>query len=170
MSESNIKQENQNALSHQYLTQILRYDKDSGKFYWKVQRSVNAQVGYVAGSVHQKLGYTFIQINGIRYSAHRLAWFYVYKEWPTGVIDHIDQNSTNNRIDNLRVTTQSGNMQNGSIRKDNSSGVPGVGYMSSKKCWRARINVQGKEIHIGTYLSKEEAVKARREAEKRYFI
>lgn len=167
MSESNINREAEAALNHDDLVTALRYNKKTGVFRWKVKMSATATEGKVAGSVHSKLKYITITMWGCRYQAHRLAWFYIYKEWPKGVIDHKDRNPSNNAINNLQDVTQSKNMHNAKIRTDNWTGVAGVSYMENRQCWRARINLQGKETHLGVFRTKEQAIRARLEAEER---
>ncbi|MDD0156969.1 HNH endonuclease signature motif containing protein, partial [Shigella flexneri] len=67
---------------------------------WKKKLSARGAVGKVAGTI--SYGYNAINIDGVRYFAHRLAWLYVYGEWPKQEIDHIDRNRRNNAISNLR--------------------------------------------------------------------
>ena len=66
--------------------------------------------------------YLRLGILGKMYRQHRLAWLYVYGEFPNGHIDHIDHDTTNNAISNLRDVTASQNQRNASLRKDNKSG------------------------------------------------
>lgn len=84
------------------LKKLLDYDPSSGIFHWKfiVFRS-KMKVGDVAGGLDEK-GYVRIRIDGIKYRAHRLAWFYVKGVWPSDTIDHKDRVRNNNRILNLR--------------------------------------------------------------------
>lgn len=51
------------------------------------------------------------------------------------------------------------------VRKNNTSGVPGVDWLSRKQLWRATICFKGKRYYLGGYHRFEDAVKARREAE-----
>ena len=51
------------------------------------------------------------------------------------------------------------------IRKDNTSGVPGVSYHGKLKRWAAYIYKNGKKIQLGFYDLFEDAVRARKEAE-----
>jgi hypothetical protein len=60
-------------------------------------------------------------------------------------------------------------MQNCSLRSNNTSGVTGVGWHKQTLKWRVRIVVNGVELFLGTYVDFEDAVKARLQAEKKYF-
>ena len=55
--------------------------------------------------------------------------------------------------------------------KRNTSGFKGVYWISKQNKWRATITFQGKFIHLGLFDKdkKEEAIKARKEAEEKYF-
>lgn len=85
------------------------------------------------------------------------------------VVDHQDRNKLNNRKSNLRFLTKSENAINSHVRKDNTSGITGVGMNNRKNRWVARIVVNQRNIHLGTFKSKEEAIKARKDAEEKYF-
>lgn len=83
--------------------------------------------------------------------------------------DHIDRNPFNNRKYNLRQATATENARNRSTAKNNTSGVTGVSVDSRSGSWRARIKIDGKLIHIGSFADKEGAIKARLLAEQTYF-
>ena len=85
--------------------------------------------------------------------------------------DHIDHNPFNNVRSNLRPCTQHQNTCNGKLGKNNTTGITGVQYCAviPQKPWRARIMFNRKEIYLGCYATFEDAVKARLEAEKKYF-
>jgi len=59
-----------------------------------------------------KDGYLILKIKGKQFKAHRLAWTFYYGKEPNGVIDHINRIKTDNRIENLRDTTQQINILN----------------------------------------------------------
>lgn len=86
-----------------------------------------------------------------------------------GIIDHKNGNTFDCRKINLRPATKSQNAINCKIHKDNSSGATGVSWKKDKKRWKAYITVNGKQIHLGYFREIEEAIKARKEAEKEYF-
>ena len=83
--------------------------------------------------------------------------------------DHIDRNPLNNRKYNFRSASIQENNRNISIRKDNSSGVIGVGWNKTHNKWRARINVNKKEVCLGWFMNKDDAIVARLNAEIKYF-
>lgn len=84
-------------------------------------------------------------------------------------IDHRNHKTFDNRRHNLRIVTVAQNNMNASKRIDNTSGVTGVGWHKGIGRWRARINVNGKEVNLGYFDDFNDAVKARKEAEEKYF-
>ena len=82
------------------------------------------------------------------------------------VVDHINRNKLDNRKGNLRYTTYSVNAQNRSLTPNNKNGCFGV--RKSKNRWQAIITSYGKKIFIGSFKTKEEAITARKEAERIY--
>lgn len=150
-------------ISHTRLRELLHYSPDTGSFIWKIATSNRGAVNSVAGFL-LNTGYRYITLDGQKYLAHRLAWFYVNGEWPSGDIDHIDRNRDNNAIANLRPATRSQNMSNGGVRKDSKSGYRGVTWHAQNKSWRATIQKDGKQHYLGCYKNVEDAAEAYRVA------
>lgn len=148
------------------LKDLFSYCPATGLFTRIVSRSNRVKVGDVAGTITRK-GYRRISINDKGYLAHRLAWLYMHDFMPV-MIDHKDRNPSNNRIGNLRIATESLNAKNAKIRSDNTSGVTGVCFGKRRGTWFARINHHKRIINLGTFATKEEAIQARRDAEKKY--
>ena len=85
------------------------------------------------------------------------------------IIDHINNNPLDNRKSNLRICNAQQNVFNSSTPKNNTSGFKGVYWNKSKNKWEVKIGLNYKNIHIGRFADKEEAIKARVEAEKKLF-
>lgn len=85
------------------------------------------------------------------------------------VIDHINHNKADNRKFNLRACSQHENNMNRSIVPNNTSGVTGVFWDKKLNKWGAGIGFKGKYIYLGRFENFEEATKARKEAEEKYF-
>ena len=149
-------------LTHKRLLERMNYDPETGLFMFKTHRCSNL-VGKAAGSLMSH-GYVEIQVDGHRFTGHRLAWFYVTGQWPEHTIDHRDGNRSNNRFSNLRPATQAQNVSNKAIQSNNRSGVQGVVWDSRRGLWRAYVNKNGKHHHIGRFGTIEDAKKARQAA------
>tara|TARA_B100001057_G_scaffold162519_2_gene163172 strand:- start:527 stop:1012 length:486 start_codon:yes stop_codon:yes gene_type:complete len=153
-------------MTQEYLKSLLDYNPETGKLIWKVTRG-SIKSGSEAGSTNC-LGYRLIGIDGKRYLGHRLAWLWYYGRWPENEIDHINHNPNDNRIKNLRELSHKQNMKNQSLYRNNTSGHAGVHWIRRDKRWLAQIQVNGKKINLGYFKEKEDAVKARKEAEAKY--
>lgn len=138
---------------------LLAYDTATGIFTWKVARGCAAK-GSPAGAPLGN-GYIGIRVDGVRYLAHRLAWLLIHGEWPKGEVDHINGSRYDNRIENLRDVPRSLNQQNQArAQASNSTGALGVSKADAKGRFRARIFTNGKERHLGTFKTVEEASRA----------
>lgn len=153
-------------LTQERLKQLLSYDPETGIFYWEAKTSNRIHVGNRAGNVNDT-GYRRIRIDGAVYLEHRLAWLYLFGEWPEPFIDHINGDPADNRIINLRVATRAINQQNfRRARKDSGTGVQGV-YASGKR-FSSRIKTEGKFKYLGMFDTKELAHQAYLEAKRKY--
>lgn len=147
------------------LHSLLSYNRRTGEFRWLVDRGGGIKAGDKAGTTDKQDGYVRIRVLGKKYKAHRLAWFYVTGDWPSEDIDHRDGVRSNNRWHNLRDTTTQTNVQNSSIRKDNSTGFTGVKRTRSGT-YEARIRHDGWLRTIGTFPTPEQAHRAYTAAKK----
>lgn len=109
-------------------------------------------------------GYYWVNIRGLYFLVHRLAWFHETGNHPDGEIDHINGNRKDNRFCNLRLVDAFENSRNQGERKDNTSGCRGVTRNGNN--WLARISHQGIRYDLGTYKDKSEAIRVRKQAEK----
>ena len=92
--------------------------------------------------------YTTIVVDGKSYRAHRLAFIYMTGSAP-GIIDHINGDGTDNRWLNLRGVNHSESAKNMPLRKDSTSGIPGVNKYKGDWGWRALItDLEGNRLHL----------------------
>lgn len=82
--------------------------------------------------------------------------------------DHINRNKLDNRKENLRTVTRSGNSLNHGLRSDNTSGHKGVSFSKKDKSYRVRIVINNKEIGLGYYKDIAKAIEARKKGEELY--
>jgi hypothetical protein len=134
-------------LTQELLKKQLEYNSETGDFRWLVDKN-RVLAGSIAGNI-RVTGYRRIRVLGRQYAAHRLAWFYVTGEWPSGWIDHIDCDPTNNAFANLRLATPSQNSAN-SRKRNPASGFKGV-HKSTNGYWQARIRINRKLHYLGHF-------------------
>ena len=156
-------------ITQEKLKEILEYNPDTGDFFWRNINFTNSiKSGDKAGS-YNNLGYCKIKINNKLYLAHRLAWLYVYGKFPKHTIDHIDHNTSNIKLSNLRDIKHIDNMENQSTaRVNNKTGLLGVYKRSGKHPYRAQIQVKGRKMMLGSFKTAEEAYEAYLNAKRKY--
>lgn len=84
-------------------------------------------------------------------------------------VDHINRNTLDNRMSNLRLADRSLNCYNRDVSAYNSSGKVGVYKMTGYNKWCAQINVHGSRYYLGSFDTFDEAVTARTNAENHYY-
>ena len=143
-------------LTQERLKELLHYDPETGIFTRLVRTSSSTHVGDIAGGLRPD-GYWSISIDNRRFLAHRLAYLYMYGEFPQDKTDHRDQTRDNNRIANLRPVTNKQNIENRGMSPLNTSGFPGVSWYKKGSKWHAQIKHNYENIHIGYFDTPEEA-------------
>ncbi len=140
------------------LKSLLHYDADTGMFTRLTTTNNKHRIGDIAGSLDA--GYIRLKLNGKTYRAHRLAWLYVYGYEPINLIDHIDRDTANNRIANLREATSAENQQNRNKQNNNTSGFTGVHLEKRSGKYVSYIKINYKRKWLGLYTTAEEAHQA----------
>jgi len=155
-------------LTQEELLSLMSYDEDTGIFIWKISPTNSVFIGDIVGGLDKSTGYLRTGIHGKRYYLHRLAWLYMYGEFPKNQIDHINRNRSDNRFINLRDVTNQENHRNQSLNKRNISGINGVIWDKRSSTWEASIVVNGKKIFLGYFDILEDAILIRKSANKKY--
>ena len=120
-------------------------------------RPVEKQYNYICYDV-----YLYNDKGGYHKKIHRLvAEAFIPKVEGKTIVDHIDRNPANNKVENLRWATHSENSLNSKTRSDNSSGERNVYFCKQKNKWTIKSTLNNKETHYGFYDTKEEAIKAK---------
>lgn len=153
------------------LSEVFRYN--DGKLYWRIPHKSAGSVftGTVAGHVRKgKKPYVAVKVYGRTELAHRII-FAMHHGYMPDEVDHIDGDSLNNRVENLRECTRSQNSMNRPAKSDNVTGLKGVSRRkrSYGYAYRASIWVDGKSIPLGVYKTPEEAHEVYKEAAKKHF-
>ena len=156
------------------MNNLLNYIKENYKYengnFYRIKLSGNKKTGSLVGwqTICGKKPYRKISINYKTYYQHQLIFLYHHGYIPK-YIDHIDRNSLNNNIENLRESTQSQNCANKLKNKNNTSGYKGVTYNKKEKKWQAQIMVNYKHKNLGFFDKPEDGAKAYALASKQYF-
>ena len=108
-----------------------------------------------------KRGYYYVYIAGRQYLTHRIVWKIFNKTDPNGLVDHIDQNPLNNKIENLRVVNDSLNKLNNSKN--------GFYFNKNSGKYMARITLDSEEIYLGLFNTPEEASAAYQKKKVEFF-
>ncbi|MEP2955525.1 MAG: HNH endonuclease [Sulfitobacter sp.] len=160
-------------LTAEVLRNLLRYEPETGKLFWQERpegpQGWNTRYAGTEALRHvNSYGHCAGNIFGKNYYAHRVIWCMVTGAWPADVIDHINGDGADNRIENLREASCAQNQHNAKVRADNSSGFKGVAWDRRHQKWRAYITCDGKRRHVGLFSSPLEAHAAQCAAASKY--
>lgn len=106
-----------------------------------------AVAGSRAGS-QKRCGYRFVSVDSHVYPEHRVIWALCNGSEPDGRVDHIDRDPLNNRIQNLRIATDS---QNNANRRGSRGGPKGVTFHRGAGKWQAQIGAFGGMCYLGLF-------------------
>lgn len=171
------------------LRQVLDYDPNLGVLTWKSRpaslfscKSRSAEWSENAWNAKYANQHAFTAIksfdggalyhvgavNSVTLRANRVCWAIENGIWPSGHIDHIDGNTLDDRIENLRDVTNLENHRNAKMAKSNTSGFNGVTFCKQTGKWRAVVRVKFKTLCLGRYNKIEDAIAARIAANVRF--
>ena len=171
-------------LSYDVASRLLRADFATGQLFWKTRTpdqfascknpenscfAWNGRHAEAEALANEGIGgYRQGSILSRQYTAHRVIWLLHTVHWPTGQIDHINGDKSDNRICNLRTVAQRENMKNRKRPSNNTSGVAGVYWHGKSQKWMAYITLNGVKKSIGYFSVFEDAVAERKAAEKKF--
>lgn len=162
--------------SQEFLRECLSYDPETGIVRWRarpvhhfknevIARRFNSRcAGRVAGSTAKGSAYLRVNMERRLWRIHRLIWRLVTGE-DVPYVDHKDTNPLNNRWNNLRSATFAQNTQNRSATKNRAT-PKGIRLHFGN--WQVRVGANGRQHHIGTFATIDEARAAYKEAAKRF--
>lgn len=111
-------------------------------------------------------GYLEGFVNGHKVLTHRAVFCLAYGQWPVEPIDHINGSRADNRPENLRMVPVAENNRNRAVSRNSRSGVMGVFWNAGKQAFDAEITKDGVKTRLGRFVKFDDAVAARREAER----
>ena len=131
------------------------FEYKDGELYWKVSLTRSCKVGSKAGTFDRGCGYFNVSVNRRTYRLHRVVYHYHYN-LTNSIIDHIDNDRTNNRVENLRICTQSQNQCNSSRKNNRKHDLPKGVCFDKVRCgrykpYKAYIKLNGRSKHLGYY-------------------
>lgn len=149
-----------------------KYCKDTGKLFHKEDANhvyAGMEVGMIKYNKNRKkIPYRSVAIKSKQWQVHRIIWIMNYGKLARDlVIDHINGDTLDNRLENLRVTTCSGNQKNRKLNYNSSTGYSGI-YLDKYGKYQVQIYSENVKMYLGRFKTLEEAVKVRKEAEKEY--
>lgn len=154
---------------------LINYDPITGSMKWNYKqkdvkdstrwnaRYADKECGTVDDKGYRRILFRLETGAAVKIRAHRLAWFITYGAMPLGEIDHINQDKLDNRLANLRDVSKDINQRNGTRKRNNTSGVPGVTWHKQHKKWYAQANILGVHYSIGLFKDLSEAGNAAKE-------
>jgi len=140
-------------ITQELVNSIFEYR--DGNLYFKKSISLKAREGKKAGGVTAH-GYCSVGFYKTTAYVHRII-FLMHHGYIPEFIDHIDGNTLNNKIENLRPATKSTNGMNRGKQKNNTSGYKGVYFSNGRKKWIAQIKINQKMKSLGGFDNIEDA-------------
>lgn len=146
-------------ITQQDVLELFIYDELSGNLIRKKAVSQNTRAGDIVGSKNSD-GYLHAKINRTLLKVHRIVWLFHKGSWPTGVIDHINRNKLDNRIENLRDATVELNNINKDLQKNNKTGIRNVSWRERDNVFYATCRRKGKQNYLGAFKNAKDAEQA----------
>jgi hypothetical protein len=141
------------------LKEIITYDPKTGFIKWRKPGKWAKPINVTDGCIKPNR-YISLKIEGKNYLAHRLAFLFMTGKFPKNEIDHCNGNPSDNRWANLRPATRQENRFNIKAK--------GFTFIEGRNRYRAQIGINGEQINLGYFKTKEEAHAAYLKAKPKY--
>ena len=149
---------------HQFALDNFKYEDGQLR---RIKKIYSISPGEIIGTP-TKGGYIKVKICGGSYLLHRII-FLMHHGYTPELVDHIDRNKNNNKIENLRATSKSINAQNScSPSSGRSSKFRGVSFRKDSGKWSASIRTNGKTTRLGSFENETDAYLAYVSAQQKY--
>jgi hypothetical protein len=142
------------------------FEYRDGNLYRKIARTNSVRANEKVGTNCKD--HLRVTINKKPYKLHRIVFFMHHGYFPK-MVDHIDGNPFNNKIENLREATAQQNNRNQKLKPNNTSGCKNVTWNKTAKKWQVGLSINNKYMYIGTYKDLELADLVAHEARSKYF-
>lgn len=126
-----------------------------GKLFWKEKpKYSHIDITEEAGYLHKGSGYRRVKLNKKLYAVHRVIWA-MHNETLPSILDHINRDTTNNNIENLRPATPRQSELNKNIW--GSSKYKGVTWHKSAKRWQVVSGYRNEQVYLGIFIDEGDA-------------
>lgn len=142
------------------ISRYYEYFPETGVFVYKTGHRKGRTAGHKRTRRGGKPWLVLVTVENVQYPAHRLVWKLITGDEPALSIDHINQDPFDNRWCNLRLADDYLQANN----RTYSSDTPGVNFHKASGKWAARIQRNGKRVHLGLFDTKEAAIVCREQA------
>lgn len=151
-------------------TEQLEYVPETGDMFWKTESRGGFKKSVVIHRPGDKAGCSrsdgriVVRAGGKLHMRYRLAWLLMTGAWPSGEIDHINGDSSDDRFSNLRDVGRVKNQQNIRAALGGKKSSKFLGVYKNKpghsKPWRAAIRANGRQVYLGAFMTEQEAADA----------
>lgn len=159
-------------LSREQVLDLFKVDLETGRLFWRHPPYNHPRLeGSEAGGAraNRSKSYWVIKIGRIAFKRARLIFLVAHGRWPEPCVDHINGNSVDDRLANLREATVTENAWNHKHRARSANLPMGVRRLNGSGRYQARISVNKHQIHLGAFDTPEEAHSVYLNKRKEYF-